>query len=362
MKKFLLVLCASFAAACSCFSDREPEVRSVIYMIGDGMGLAQVSLLQIARDYEPTAFARAQGVALIATRSANNRVTDSAAAGTALSSGCKTNNAWLGLDTAGQRLVPIAECARQQGMRTGLVVTSHLYHATPAAFYAHVADRDNVAAITADMTASGIDLLMGGGRKALSEQLPEGGSRLDEFRALGYRVVLEPEQIDTLSGLPVVAAVADKHLPAIAERGDYLPQATRKALELLSADNDEGFFLMVEGSQIDMACHGHDAIRLFNEMCDFERAVAAAMDFADSHPGTLVVVTADHETGGLTLPSGESDFTLPDSGVMVEFSTGGHSASMVPVYLYGTGADRIRGLMDNTGLANRIKQLIAERR
>jgi len=97
-------------------------------------------------------------------------------------------------------------------------------------------------------------------------------------------------------------------------------------------------------------------------MCYFERAVAAAMDFADSHPGTLVVVTADHETGGLTLPSGESDFTLPDSGVMVEFSTGGHSASMVPVYLYGTGADRIRGLMDNTELANRIKQLIAERR
>lgn len=362
MKKCFFLLCVSLAAACSGSSGREPEVRNVIYMIGDGMGLAQVSLLQIAENYEPTAFDRAQGIALITTRSANNRVTDSAAAGTALSSGCKTNNTWLGLDTAGRRLVPIAECARQQGMRTGLVVTSHLYHATPAAFYAHVADRDDAAAITADMVASGIDLLIGGGRKVLSEQLPEGGSRFDEFRTKGYRIALAPEQIDTLSGLPVVAAVADKHLPVAAERGDYLPQATRKALELLSADSGKGFFLMVEGSQIDMACHGNDGPRALDEIRDFERAVAAAMDFADTHPGTLVVVTADHETGGLSLPSGKADFTLPDSGVTVDFSTGGHSASMVPVYLYGTGAGRIRGLMDNTELANRIKQIIAERK
>ena len=362
MKRFYLLLGAALLAACAGSECREPEVRNVVYMIGDGMGLAQVSLLQIAADYEPTAFDRAQGIALIATRSANNRVTDSAAAGTALSSGCKTNNTWLGLDTAGRRLEPITECAQRQGMRTGVVVTSHLYHATPAAFYAHAANRDDAQTITADMVASGIDLLIGGGRKALSEELPEGGTRFDAFRAKGYRVAVEPGQIDTLSGLPLVAAVADKHLPVAAERGDYLPQATRKALELLSADNDKGFFLMVEGSQIDMACHGNDGPRVLDEMRDFERAVAAAMDFADSHPGTLVIVTADHETGGLTLPSGKADFTLPESGVRTEFSTGGHSASIVPVYLYGTGADRIGGLMDNTELANRIKQLIAEKK
>ena len=168
-----------------------------------------------------------------------------------------------------------------------------------------------------------------------------------------------PEMLDTLSALPVLAAVADKHLPRAAERGDFLPRATRKALELLSAD-DAGFFLMVEGSQIAMCCHGNEAQRVLDEVRDFERAVAVAMDFADSHPGTLVVVTADHETGGLTLPSGKDDFTLPDSGVEPRFSTGGHTASIVPVYLYGTGADRIRGLMDNTELAGRIKQLIGE--
>lgn len=363
MKKTLVCLSACLLSACCSRSGCEqPEINNVIYMIGDGMGLAQVAMLQIAEDYRPTAFERAEHIALITTRSANSRVTDSAAAGTALSSGAKTNNSCLGLDPSGERLVPMTECAQAQGMRTGLVVTSYLHHATPAAFYAHVPGRDDTADITCDMVASGIDLLMGGGRKALNDSLPEGGTRFDAFRAKGYRVVLEAAQIDTLSGLPLVAAVAEKHLPAAAERGGYLPQATRKALELLSADNDKGFFLMVEGSQIDMFCHGNDAPRVLDEMRDFEQAVAAAMDFADAHPGTLVVVTADHETGGLTLPSGNADFMLPESGVEPRFSTGNHSACVVPVYLYGTGSDRIRGFMDNTDLANQLKRIISKER
>jgi len=360
MKKVLLYLGAFLLAACAPRTNsEEPEIRNIVYMIGDGMGLSQVSLLQIADGYEPNAFDRAEHIALIATRSANNRVTDSAAAGTALSSGVKTDNASLGVDTAGLPLVPMTVCARERGMRTGLVVTCYLHHATPAAFYAHVPDRNETAAITCDMAASDIDLLFGGGRLALADSLPEGGTRFDAFRAKGYRIATELEQIDTLSGLPAVAAVADKHLPVAAERGDYLPRATQKALELLAADNDKGFFLMIEGSQIDMACHGNDASRLLDEMRDFERAVDAVMDFADSHPGTLVVVTADHETGGLTLPSGKDDFTLPESGVRTEFSTGGHSATIVPVYLYGAGSDRIHGLMDNTDLAKRLKAIIA---
>lgn len=359
MKRFFLLGACLLGACVSCNDDGAPEVRNVIYMIGDGMGLAQVSLLQVAEDYRPTAFDRAEGVALIATRSANNRVTDSAAAGTALATGTKTANASLGVDTAGVRLVPMTECAQRRGWHTGLVVTSYLHHATPAAFYAHVCDRGENEGILRDMAASDIDLLIGGGRSALGGACSEGGTWFEAFDRKGYRVAQSPEMLDTLSALPVLAAVADKHLPRAAERGDFLPRATRKALELLSAD-DAGFFLMVEGSQIDMCCHGNEAPRVLDEVRDFERAVAVAMDFADSHPGTLVVVTADHETGGLTLPSGKDDFTLPDSGVEPRFSTGGHTASIVPVYLYGTGADRIRGLMDNTELAARLKQLIGE--
>ncbi len=360
MKKTLLGLSVCLLTACCGADSRQPEIRNVIYMIGDGMGLAQVAMLQIAEDYRPTAFDRAEHIALITTRSANNRVTDSAAAGTALSSGVKTDNSCLGLDPDGVRLVPMTECAQAQGMRTGVVVTCYLQHATPGAFYAHVPHRDDIADISRDLVSSDIDLLIGGGRKALSDSLSAEGTCFDALRAKGYRIALEPAQIDTLSGLPLIAAVADKHLPAAAERGDYLPQATRKALELLSADNGKGFFLMVEGSQIDMYCHGNDASRVLDEMRDFEQAVAAAMDFADTHPGTLVVVTADHETGGLTLPSGNADFTLPESGVEPRFSTGGHSACVVPVYLYGTGSDRIHGFMDNTELANELKRILSK--
>lgn len=145
---------------------------------------------------------------------------------------------------------------------------------------------------------------------------------------------------------------ADGHLPKMSEgRGDYLERAIRKALEILSreaGERDRGFILMVEGSQIDLRAHDNDAEGVLAEMRDFDRAVAAAMDFADRHPGTLVVVTADHETGGLSIPSADVDFEHEEAGIEYRFSTGGHTAAMVPVYLYGTGAERINGVLDNT--------------
>ena len=134
-------------------------------------------------------------------------------------------------------------------------------------------------------------------------------------------------------------------------------RAIRKALEILSreaGERDRGFILMVEGSQIDLRAHDNDAEGVLAEMRDFDRAVAAAMDFADRHPGTLVVVTADHETGGLSIPSADVDFEHEEAGIEYRFSTGGHTAAMVPVYLYGTGAERINGVLDNTELALRL--------
>ena len=134
----------------------------------------------------------------------------------------------------------------------------------------------------------------------------------------------------------------------------------RKALELLSQDPD-GFLLMVEGSLIDYAGHANDAAWLLAEMRDFERVVATAMDFADTHPGTLVVVTADHETGGLTMPSGKSDFTLSESGIDYRFGTKSHSGIRVPAYFYGAGADRFRAMMENSELSQRIMELLGLR-
>ena len=140
-----------------------------------------------------------------------------------------------------------------------------------------------------------------------------------------------------------------------------MKEATEKALEILSnncADSKKGFMLMVEGSQIDSEGHANNAAGILEETRDFAQAVGAAMDFADRNPGTLVVVTADHETSGLSITSNKTDFTLSDSGIGYDFGTTGHTGIMVPVYLYGTGAEQINGIMDNTDLPKKLAELM----
>ena len=340
--------------------DKE-EIRNVILLIGDGMGLAHVSMLQIAEEYAPTAFDRAHNTALIVTRSANNRATDSSAAGTAIATGHKTNNSMLGVSPEGKPLTSMMELARDAGRPTGLVVTCFLQHATPAAFYAHVKRRSNTKKISQDLLCSNFDVLIGGGRKYLREESPEGGSYLDAFRKRGYQVIDTLPAAEKIRSGRLLCVAAEKMLPKAKERGDFLPQATKKALEILSANAKsakEGFLVMIEGSRIDYAAHANDEERLLAEMRDFSATINVAMDFADQNPGTLVIVAADHETGGLSIPAKKADFTLAENGLDCLFATKGHSASMVPIYLYGTGANRIHGVMDNTQLGKRIMELL----
>lgn len=338
------------------------EVRNVIFLIGDGMGLSHLSMLEIESDYQPTAFSRAEHLALVTTRSANNRVTDSAAAGTALATGHKTNNSMLGLAPDSSRLTSMMELARDRGLATGIVVSCHLTHATPGAFYAHRPKRSQYAEIAEQLLESNFDVLIGGGARWLGapvggDSTAAAGTYFDAFARKGYRVVRSLEETADLHEGRLLAVLADEHLPNAVERGNELEQGTRKALELLSQDPD-GFLLMVEGSLIDYAGHANHASWLLAEMRDFERVVATAMDFADTHPGTLVVVTADHETGGLTMPSGKSDFTLSESGIDYRFSTKSHSAIRVPAYFYGTGSDRFRPMLENCELSQRIMELL----
>lgn len=199
MKKMIGCLAATLLIWGAAAASDGGEVRSLIFMIGDGMGLAQVSMLQLERGDSLTAFDRAQGVALIRTCSANSRVTDSAAAGTALSSGEKTGNGHIGVDTAEHPLHSMMERAHAEGMPTGIAVTCYLQHATPAAFYAHVPDRNDARAITRDLLASDVDVLFGGGRKWLAEECPEGGSGLDALRRRGYFVTDGLEALDTVT-------------------------------------------------------------------------------------------------------------------------------------------------------------------
>jgi alkaline phosphatase len=144
-----------------------------------------------------------------------------------------------------------------------------------------------------------------------------------------------------------------------ADSGSYLADATREALRLVEGDED-GFVLMVEGSLIDGMGHGNNAPAQQVEMRGFMSAVEVAVEYADSHPGTLVVVTSDHETGGLSIVSSDANFNLAEQGIEYRWSTGGHSATMVPIYLYGTGAESINGVMENAELGAKLKSLIGD--
>ena len=338
----------------------EPHVRNIIYMIGDGMGLTHLTMLEIEERYRPNAFDRAQNIALISTYSANNRVTDSAAAGTALATGHKTNNKMLGMLPDGSHCESLLTRARDKGLATGIVVTCALTHATPAAFYAHVDNRNNEAAIAADLAECGFDVLIGGSRDLLHRQPEQGATLAERFAAKGYAVVDTLPDAAAIHSGRLVGACGKYHMPSMLEgRGDFLPQAVGKALEILDANSaGRGFALMVEGSQIDFESHTNTTEGILAEMRDFERAIGVAMDFADTHPGTLVVVCADHETSGMAIPSNNKDFTESESGVQYVYGTGSHTASYVPVYLYGAGAESINGILDNTELSLSLQKLL----
>ena len=349
MKRILLIAFTSFATL---FTAEAQEVKNIIFLIGDGMGLASASMMQLENNYEPTIFDSADNIALQKTYSLDNRVTDSAASGTALATGFKTNNTMLGQLPDGTNPESLMELAADKGKATGLVVTTYLQHATPGAFYAHVPSRHEYATISEQLLASDIDIAIGGGMAFFKERYNNHKKATKAITESGFTLV---ESLDAdMSGERILALLADKE---IENRTGYLAKATAMAIEHLD-NNDNGFVLMVEGSLIDGMGHGNDAKGQQGEMRDFMEAIEVAVAYAREHTDTLVVVTADHETGGLAIISGNADFNLSEQGVEYKWATGGHSGVMVPIYLYGTGAELINGVMENADLGKRLKELI----
>ena len=246
----------------------------------------------------------------------------------------------------------LMELAADKGKATGLVVTTYLQHATPGAFYAHVPSRHEYATISEQLLASDIDIAIGGGMAFFKEHYNNHKKATKAITESGFTLV---ESLDAdMSGERILALLADKE---IENRTGYLAKATAMAIEHLD-NNDNGFVLMVEGSLIDGMGHGNDAKGQQGEMRDFMEAIEVAVAYAREHTDTLVVVTADHETGGLAIISGNADFNLSEQGVEYKWATGGHSGVMVPIYLYGTGAELINGVMENADLGKRLKELI----
>ncbi|MDD2293850.1 MAG: alkaline phosphatase [Bacteroidales bacterium] len=355
MKKQITLLCLAVLLVLSgCCST--PKVKNVIYIIGDGMGHADLSLLvreqQSPSDQKPAvktaSFEKAQAVGLVKTYSANAEITDSAAGGTALSTGKKTNNDMVGLSPGGDTLTSVLVEAQKLGKKTGIVVSCYFIDATPAAFFAHAPSRKDVWEISRQFVDSDIDLLFGGGMDVLTTR-PDSVSLIPALEEKGYAVYSDWSEALKSDAFKIVALPKSGYVYERPE--NYLPDGLIKATEVLSKENDKGFFLMVESSFIDGYGHRNQRDSLYEEMVDIDRTFQIAMDFADTHPGTLVIMTADHETGGVTLTYNG-----------IEFSTKGHTATMVPLFAYGQGAEYFGKVMDNTEVPKIIERLMRGQR
>ena len=347
----LLVVTALFSTiSCSNNENQAPKTaKNVIVMIGDGMGPAQVYSL-ILTSHETTAFQRFPYSGFSITKSASNEITDSAAGGTAIAIGQKTTNKMVGMNPDSIAVPSMLELFAQQGKKTGVVVTCSVTHATPADFIAHNINRNNNEEIALEISEKdSLDVLFGGGKKYFTER-EDSLDLLGKMWEKGWNIYDSLEQIENNNARTMVLTCR-RHMVKAPERGDYLPKATAKAIEML--DNENGFFLMVEGSQIDFACHDNDSATMVEEMIDFNKAINVALDFAEKDGNTLVVVTADHETGGLTIVDPEGKYTRTD----FKWTTGSHSAVFVPVFSFGPGAEKFSGIMDNTEIISKIMEV-----
>jgi alkaline phosphatase len=361
MKYLLISFVMLGAVACTTNPDKQGKAPArpdnIIFLIGDGMGLSAVSTGIYYRD-RPSSFERFRTIGLQKTYSASHKVTDSAASGTALASGIKTYNGMIGMDTLKNAVTNISELVSGLGWNTGVVATSTITHATPASFYAHIENRGMEEAIADQLLESGIDFFAGGGidrfnhRKDGKDLFPlavEKGFMIDTT-ALKDAGSLEPESkygfLLAKGGMP----------PAAQGRDEFLTDATKLAIAYLSGSH-EPFFLMVEGSQIDWAGHANNSEYLISETLDFENVIDAVLDFAEKDGKTLVVVTADHETGGFTLSEGAEYGSSNPGGLSPTFATGGHSATLIPVFAYGPGAEEFTGIFENTEIFHKMAAL-----
>lgn len=321
-------------------------------MIGDGMGYPQITAAKYAHGNLNMTSMPYSGT--IYTHSHDSKVTDSASSATAFAAGYKTINGMLGVLPDGTTPVQsIAHYANELGKTTALMATSRITHATPAAFAIHHNDRGEEFIIAEKYVDSGIDMLLGAGSDYF---LPEsaGGTRPDdrnlisEMEEMGYLYLDSEEELAQINGQNrVIAFLEGGDMAPAAERGDQARQLVNATLDQLSND-EEGFFMMIEGSQIDWKGHANEAELMIEELMDFDRIVGSILDFAEQDGNTLVIVTADHETGGLTLPSAE------DGEFSYNYSTGGHTAEHVPLFSYGPSAEYFRGTYDNTEIARKM--------
>ena len=384
--KITLVAFVAFVLLVGC---AEQKPKNVIYLIGDGMGFGAVSSLLLSENGE-TGFEMAPVIGLNETCSANNYVTDSPAGGTALATGTRTCNGFLGVGPDSVQLESILKKAQKMGKKTGIVVNTTLTEATPGAFYAGVTSRKESYKIAEQFTESGVDVAIGAGLSAFINR-PDSVDMTAVLIEKGYDVYLDWKSVlDTESEKFVgILDMGDVHrrnksrnttasaaegaevclaaklaasegkvdTTRFSEPTEYLHKACNKALSVLEKDAPNGFFLMIESAIIDGYGHNNDSEGMIEEMKEFDQTLKTLIAYVNKHPNTLLVVTADHETGGTSVTYKSHAINQPE-GLHLNFSTKGHSGTVVPIFAYGAGAAKFSGIFQNRELPEMIEELI----
>jgi len=330
---------------------KQPEVNKIILIIGDGMGLNQVFAAMSANG-DTLCVERATEVSLQKNQPLKDYITDSAASGSAIACGKKTTNGKIGMDSANVAMESILKVAERHGYATGLVATSAISHATPATFIANQPFRGMMDEIATDFLKTDIDVFIGGGYDNFANR-SDSLNLVDSLLLRGYQVVYGLDSINEIHSGKLAGFTAKGHNPSIINgRGDMLLRSTQKAVELLD-QNKKGFFLMVEGSQIDFGGHANDADYVISETLDLNDVVNWAIDYAESDGHTLVILTADHETGGFIV----LDVNRSTREVISTFTTFGHTPQMIPVYAFGAGTEYFRGIYQNSDFKKKFMEV-----
>lgn len=349
--RFLAICVLVLVAASACGAAQNP--KNIILIIGDGMGIGDITGARCAGpgadgklvlDTMPV-------IGLVKTHPENKLVTDSAASGTALATGHKTENGRISVGSDGKSFLTIAELAIEMGKSAGVVTTDAITGATPAVFYSHIDQRGKQDDIAVQLVASKLSVAMGSGKQFFAPEVngesgrKDGQDLLAKAKLDGFDVVLDAAAMESARANRLLG------LFTFDSSGPALDAMTRKAVSILST-NQNGFFLMAESCLPDKGGHKNDVAVVMKGVADLDTALRSALDFAARNNDTLVLVTADHETGGLGVLDGKDQ----EFGFAPAWSAKGHTGNMVPVYAYGPGAEKFSGTLDNT----HIPQIMAE--
>lgn len=331
---------------------KNTRIKNIILLIGDGMGLAQIYSGYTANQGALNLF-KMRSMGLSVTNAADTYITDSAAGGTAMAGGEKTNNRAIGVDTAGKPLKSLAIHAAEAGKKTAVISVGDLADATPAVFYAHQPDRGMEVAIANDMASANIDIILGSGPANFIQKF-NGSSAAEKLKKSGYTISYNLNDFLKNDAAKHVGITTDAEArPVINGRPPFLMPAFEKVSKQLDK-HPNGFFMMLEGAQVDYGGHANNLPQLIAEELDFDQVVGQALEFADRNGETLIVITADHETGGLSIMDGD----IKKGYMMGDFATGDHTGIPVPVFAYGPHSNEFMGVYPNTDIFKRILKLM----